>query len=699
MRLLSRLSRLRTTLFQKERLERELDEELRVAVETLAERHEAEGMDPRSARRAAIAALAGPAGLDAVKEDVRDGRIGAGLDAFLFDLRHAWRGLSKASGFTTVVVLTLALGIGANTAIFSVVHAMLLHPLPYRNADQLVYVWADRTTTGYPRAPLSGPELGDLRNGSTTCRAFAAIWASATVALTGDGDPERLRSAFVTTNFFDVLGAEPAFGRTFRPDDSAPGAAPTILLAWDLFQRRFGGNPAVVGRQIIINDTATTVIGVMPKGFRLLLPADASVPDRLQVWHPFWPDLEKNPRQNRLLRVVGRMRPGVTIGEASADVAGIAERSSRQLGIGVAFTTVRLQTDGVREVRGPLLALFAGVSILLMIACVNVAGLIVARAASRAGETALRLSLGASRGRLLRQALAEGFLLTLLGALAGTIAGSVGLRLLVALAPESLSRISSSRIDLTVLLFTLGVSMMWGLFLSLAPLTELFRRGGPGILRTSRRASRMNLRYRTRGVLVVVQIALSVVLLAGAGLLLRAFAEVVRIDPGFRAERHLTFRLALAENRFQNSETVVAFARELQQRLTEIPGVTGVGAISHLPYDDLPNWFLSYRPDVGGQIDASLKYEGALSADTRAMSVGLFETLGVRLVEGRFFTHDDNGSRSAVGDRRRHAGAAAVAGWPCGGPAVSRRSGHTQHTCHGGRRGPARQASEPRRRC
>ena len=219
-----------------------------------------------------------------------------------------------------VVGATLALGVGANTAIFGVVHGILLQPLPYRDADRLAVIWLDHGPAGYPRAPLSGPDLGDLRHATTISGTFeqlGAIWASGTVALTGDGDPEQLRAALVTTNFFDVLGTPSAFGRTFRTDDSAPGAPPTVLIGWDLFQRRFGGDPSVVGRQILVDDRPTTVIGVMPQAFRLLLPLDASVPDHLQVWAPFWPDLEHGPRGNLFLRVVGRMRQGVTVAEAA----------------------------------------------------------------------------------------------------------------------------------------------------------------------------------------------------------------------------------------------------------------------------------------------------------------------------------------------------------------------------------------------
>ena len=243
------------------------------------------------------------------------------VDALLVDLRYAWRSARKAPGFTAVVLLTLALGIGANTAIFSIVHAMLIEPLPYRDANQLAFIWLGA------RGPLSGPDFRDLREGNSVFSEIGGIWASGTVALSGeDRDPEQLRTSLVTTNFFQMLGAAPAFGRTFRSEDGVPDAPPTILLGWDLFSRRFGGDPSIVGRQIVVNDQPTTVIGVMPRAFRLLLPLDSGVPDHLQVWQPFWPEFERGPRGNQFMRVVGRMRPGVSIARARADVDAIARQ-------------------------------------------------------------------------------------------------------------------------------------------------------------------------------------------------------------------------------------------------------------------------------------------------------------------------------------------------------------------------------------
>jgi len=633
------------TLFRKDRVERDLDEEMQAAQALLEERHRRDGLTAAEARRAARIALGG---IEPVKEEIRGRRPGAAADATLLDLRYAVRGLIKAPAFTAVIVATLALGIGANSAIFSVVHTLLLAPLPYRDADRLIFVWSDMTDAGYPRAPLSGPELADLRTRSSTVAGFGAIWAN-TTALTGEGDPEQLRIGLVTDNFFDVLGADPRFGRAFRAEDAVPGARPTILLGWPLFERRFGADASIVGRQILVNDRPTTVVGVMPKSFRLLLPPDSSVPDDLQAWQPFGSGLTRGPRGQQYLRVVGRMRSGATLADARADITGIATRISAEFteygAAGRLFTVVALQQDDVREMRPALLALFAGVAILLVIACVNVACLLIARAAARGRETALRLTLGAGRGRLVRQCLVEGLVLAVLGVVAGVPAGYAVLGVLQALRPHALSRIDLSRFDPPVLAFTIGTALLWGLLFSLAPLFEVMKSDLNASLQQHGRSTPGPVRYRTRAALVVVQIALSVVLLVGAGLLVRAFFQVQQVDPGFRTGSMLTFRVAVPFQRYRPPAAFNAFSRELQRVLGAVPGVTGVGAISHLPYDDLPNWGGGYA------LETATTTSAAPNADYRTVTPGLLETLGVRLVEGRFFTEADQTPVVIVDDR------------------------------------------------
>ena len=641
MRVLKRSASLWRSLFAAAHLDRDLDDELRSALEELAARYVARGMDPAAARRAALAELGG---VEQVKEQVRDRRIGHGVETMVRDVRYAWRSLWKAPGFAAIIIGTLGLGIGATTAIFTVVNALLLEPLPYRDADRLVFVWQDLTDAGYPRAPLAAPELLDLRARATLFEGFGGIWAN-TAALTGDGDPEQLRIGLVTANFFTVLGAEAALGRTFRSDDESQSASPGVILSWSLFSRRFGTDPSVVGRRIQLNGRPTTVIGVMPERFRLLMPPDASVPDDQQAWQLLNVS-PRSPRSQQFIRVVARMKPGVSLPAAQQEIARIAGQVGREFKeygpSGATFYAVRLQDDGVREVRPALLALFGGVAILLLIACVNVASLLVTRAASRAHETALRMALGAGRGRLMRQCITEGLLLAALGGATGLLIGKAGLALLMALRPATLSRIEAAHMSPRVLAFTAGTALVWGFLFSLAPLAELFRTTVTTALQKARRAGAAPVRHRTRAMLVVIQIALSVVLLVSAGLLVRAFMRLQHADIGFRPDGVLTFRVSLAGPRYRGFEPVNTFSRTLREKLGAIPGVTSVGAISHLPYDDLPNWGGPYLPE--GKTEA---FQSRV-ADTRAVSPGFFETVGATLVAGRDFTEADINTSDAV---------------------------------------------------
>jgi putative ABC transport system permease protein len=560
------------------------------------------------------------------------------------DLVHACRLLGQAPGFAAAAIVTLALGVGANTAIFSVVNALLIEPLPYRDASRLVFVWADQTSEGYPRAPLSGPELKDLDDRSTRFDGFGAIWAT-TAALTGDGDPEQLRVGFVSTDFFSILGAEAVLGRTFADGDDSLGPPTSILLSAAVWQRRFGGDPSVVGRRIQVNGQPMTVVGVMAPEFRLLMPPDAAVPDDLDAWIPFNRRFTNGPRGQRYLRVVGRMRSGVAMTEAQQDIARVGrEITAAYVDYGPAgrqFETVALQDDATRDIRGPLLALFGGVGVLLLIACVNVASLLLARAASRSKETALRVALGAGYGRLVRQHLIEGLLLTALGAGAGLLVAGWGLDLLAVLTPDALSRLRAARIDATVVVFSLATIAIWGLLLSLAPLTEAFRLNLATTLARDGRRTSGSVGHRVRATLIIAQIALSVVLLVGAALLVRTFVNVQQIDPGFRSDGVLSFRVALPGQRYGSPDAFNTFARRLQSELAALPGVEGAAGMSHVPYDHVPNWGGPYRAtaDTG---------EAAPQADYRSITPELFDVMGIVLVEGRAFTESDDQSGQPV---------------------------------------------------
>jgi putative ABC transport system permease protein len=615
------------------RLDAELDEELRGYLAEIEARHLASGMDPASARRRALIDVGGA---DQIKEHVRDIRIGRFVEETVRDIGYAWRQLRRSPSFALASVLTLALGVGANTAIFSVVHALLIAPLPYADPSRLVFVWADQAAEGYPRAPLSGPELTDLDTRATAFEGFGAIWAT-TAALTGGDEPEQLRIGHVTHDYFSLLGAATAVGRTFVESDLVNGPPTSILLSASLWRRRFGSDPGIAGARILVNGRPTTVVGVLPDDFRLWMPPDAAVPDDLEAFQLFDRSLPEFPRGQRFLRVIGRMREGVPLAAAQQDVARVGDEISRahaQYGsAGRRFETVSLQADAVREIRGPLLAMFGAVAILLMIACVNVASLLIARAAARTRETAMRIALGAGHARLLRQHLVEGLLLTAIGALAGLVAARWSLAALLALAPASLSRLSSARIDGTVVAVSLAIVFLWGVLLSVAPLSEIWRVRLATAIRLDAARSGSSGGQRLRAVLIGGQIAMSVVLVVAALLLARTFLNVQSVDPGFSADRIQSFRIAV---RAPNRDRALAFHRELQARLSALPGAAGAASISHAPYDHVPNWGGPYTSVAG--LDPSTVPQ----ADYRSLSPGALELLGFRLIEGRSFTeHDD----------------------------------------------------------
>ena len=626
------------------RVDRELDAELRAHVELLTEEKVRAGLSPEEARRRALLEMGG---VEPVKEQVREARAGAGVEGFLRDLALAARSLRRSPGLLSLVTLTLALGIGANTAIFSAAWAALVEPLPYSDPDRLFVLWSDLDRAGYVRAPISGPELYDFREGSLAFEEFASIWTT-TGQLSGEGDPEQIKLGLVTANFLKVLGVAPALGRDFRPEEEGSEAR-VLILTHGLWQRRFGGDPGIVGRSIRAEGTSATVVGVLPRGFEPLFARDANVPPELQALSPFGDRLRALPRGDYFLRTIGRVRAGVGARAAREEIDAISRRIVPQhteyAASGRRFYAVPLKDDVAGEIRPALLALLGGVILLLLLACVNVANLLLARSLLRERETALRIALGASRRHLLRECLAQGLVLASLGGTAGTIVGALGIEALVRLRPEGLVRLDAARLNLPVLLFTAFASIAAGLLFSLAPLRELLRADLRAALASGGR-TQAHLGLRTRAALVVAQVALGVVLLVGAGLLTRTFFRAAEVHPGFRAESVLTFRLSLPFRRY-SEPAVTAFARELERRIAALPGVEAVGAVSHVPLDRLPNWSSPYS---FGTDEAATGHE----ADARAVSPGFFGAVGAEILEGRALeeTDDADGQRVVVVDER-----------------------------------------------
>jgi putative ABC transport system permease protein len=652
------------TTFRGRQLDADLDAELASALDELAARLRRRGLAPAEARRQARLAFGGVA---QTKERTRDERVGIAFERVRADLGYAVRTLKAAPAFSLAVVATCALVVGANTAIFSIVKELLLEPLPYRDPARLVFIWSDLTAAGYPRAPLAGPELADLRERATRLEALGAIWAN-TAQLTGGDDPEQLRIGWVTRNFFQVLGVDPAIGGHFRPEDEEPGAPPAILLSWDLWQRRFAADPAIVGCRIEVNGLSTLVTGVMPRGFRLWLPADASVPDDLQAWRPFGRDIALGPRGQQYLRVVGRLAAGASPADANAEVSAIGRALGREFAEYGAtppvFSAVPLHGDTVRDVRQPLAAVFGGAALLLLLAGVNIANLFVARASARRQQFALRAALGAGRGRLLQQCLAEGLVLGMAGGAAGLAVAAFAVEGLLALRPDGLARVSGA-FDTTVLGFSAGLALAWSLVVSLAAFWTVAGReaAGEGLLRDA--ASRIAggvAESRLRGALVVCQIALGLVLVVAAGLLATTFVRLQHASLGFSTDSALTFRIAPSPGTYRTAAEINALQGALQDALAAHPAIDAVGAVSHLPFDSLPNWSTPYAP-----LDAD-PTAPPRDADARTLTPGYFAAIGAALVEGRDFTSaDDEGARRvAIVDHRL-----AERAWP-GQPAIGK---------------------------
>jgi putative ABC transport system permease protein len=639
MKALSRLRALTRNLLRPAAREQELDEELRAFAEMAVQARIAAGMGEAEARRA-VAIEMGK--VDTVKEEVRAVRAGAGLESLGRDLALAVRQLRRAPAFAATVVATLALAMGANAAVFSVIRAVLLAPPPYHEPDRLMVIWSNLDLAGYRRAPLSGPELLDLREHARGFQDVGAIWTT-TAQISGEGEPEQLRVGLVTANFLSLLGVEPRLGRNFEPAEEGQGAPKVVILSDALWRRRFGADPRVVGRTVRMDGGGVTVIGVAPAGLRLAFAPDANVPPDLQAFAPFLSDHARDPRDQYYLRTVARLAPGVAPEAAAREVAEIGTRLEAEHteyeASGRSFFAVGLQDDAVRPVRPVLLALMGTVGLLLLLACVNVANLLLGRELARREQMAVRAALGATRGRLVLQVMVETLVLACLGLLAGLAVGQVLLHLLIALRPAALSRIGLENIGLDppVLAFTGGVGLIAAIVVSLVGLRGAMRPHLEAVLRAGGRSDDDAPRRRLRRALVISQVALGTILLVGAGLLVRSFVALTQVDLGFHAERVLTFRLSLPRGRYRTVAAGTEFARRLEDRLRALPGVEAVGAVSALPYDDLPNWSTSYTYD-----GVDPKSRGGREADARSVSPGWFETIGAELVAGRGFEESDD---------------------------------------------------------
>ncbi len=552
------------------------------------------------------------------------------------DLRHTLRQLRKDPGFTAVALLTLALGIGANSAIFSVVNGVLLRPLPYPEPDRLVILWEDYTARGGPeREWHSYPNFADWRAESRSFEEMA-VWQGGQPILTGSGgEPERVPGAQVTHGFFPTLGVQPALGRAFLEEEDAPGGPPVVLLSHGLWERRFGGDPAVVGRTVVVNGVEQTVIGVLPRGFRYQPLGD------VDLWQPLGLDAASScGRACVHLRSVARLRPGVTPEAAEAELRTIAARLEAeypQSNTGVSASVFPMRDEIVGDVRPAMLVLLGAVGFVLLIACANIASLVLARGERRRAEVAVRTALGAERGRLVRQLLTESLVLALIGGALAVGLAAAAVAAFPAFAPPDIPRLEEVGIDLAVLGFTLAVTVVAGLLFGLAPALIASRPDVASYLKEGGRSETGRAGSgRVRSGLVVGQVALSLVLLVGAGLLLRSFVELRRADLGFEPEGVLTANLFLPPSRYEAPEAVEAFYRELFDRLEGLPGVRRAAGISGLPLSgggtDIDFYIEGRRLPSAGEEEA-IWY--------RIATPDYFATVGLRLLSGRPFDEDD----------------------------------------------------------
>jgi putative ABC transport system permease protein len=537
----------------------------------------------RAARDAAALRAAEGECVQLAHERERSERRTRYLADLVTDVRFALRGLARAPGFAVVALLTVALGVGANAGIFSVLNGVVLRPLPYAEPERLVRVTTQFPSIGFERFWLSPPEYFELQEQVTSFESVGA-WRTESASVGGDDAPVRVTSSIATPELFDVLGVAPARGRTFLPDEAVPGAPPVALLSHTLWQTAFGASGDIVGRTILVNGTPREVVGVMPPGFDIL---DAGV----LLWTPAI--LDRANRQNRgshYLDVVARLRPGVIVEEARGELRVFASREPTH-GHVHAFSVEQhplavagLQDDLVRDTRKALLLLLGAVGFVLLIACANVANLLLVRAETRQRELAVRSALGGGRGRLTRQLVTEGLVLSLLGGALGLFIGHAGVRALLTIHADGVPRAAEIGLDATVLLFTLGVSLLTGVLFGLAPLLQLAARDTAGVLREAgARATAGGARLHVRRALVLTEIALAVVLLIGCGLLLRSFAALQRVDPGFDARGLVTFEISLPAATYPGGETQNVFYARLFERLGALPGVSGVAAMSGLP--------------------------------------------------------------------------------------------------------------------
>jgi predicted permease len=623
-------------LFRRQAVDKDMDNEMRLHIDLLAQEYERAGRSPTDARRAASRRFGNLLQLKERGHDVRSFRM---LEAVLRDAKYGLRGLIRTPVFTATVVLTLAAGIGANTAVFSIVHGFLIRPLPFPDADQLVEIY--ESIPLYARASASPANWLDWQKESRTFESLAA-WNLAQATLTGGGEPERIRGQKASAELFRVMRVEPLVGRPFTQEDDQPGASPVAIVSRRLWRQRFGEDPAIVGKTLELDGVAHRIVGVMPAEFHLVFRD-------IDYWIPFALDRDRAQQrtEGRYIQVVGRVKSSVTLAAARAEMEAIARRLQRYpSNKDVTVTIVPLREVIGGDVRAPLLLVLAVVSVFLLIACFNVASMLLARSAARTREIAIRAALGAGRGAIVRQLLVESLLLAVIGALGGlliarAVTGSV--------MQSDMAQVADVSVDRGVLIYALGLSVVTGLAFGLGPSLTITRRSAYEYLRGEARAHGS----RSRQILVTAQIAMTVMLLCAGGLLTRSLNALVGTRTGMDVQNVLTMSVGLPEKRYDEAQRV-EFFRQALQRVRSLPGVESAAAAGSLPVVGAPLQdgvfhvrgtplrFPSQDPVKG--LRASDASSGPLTgpfAKIRVVTPGYFKTLGIPTSAGRDFTEQD----------------------------------------------------------
>jgi len=634
------LLRLRS-LFGKGRVESELARELRFHFDQQVRENIARGLP---ADEALYAAMRSMGGVVQIQEECRDMRRTDHLETVWNDLRYAARILSRTPGFTSVIVLTLALSIGANSAIFSVIEGVLLRPLPFVHSERIVRIFFNSDT--YPKFPINPNDFRDFRARNRTFDSIAAITRQ-DVQLSGVGEPVMLRAFEVTAGYFRVLGFAPARGREFTTTDELPEHGRLAILSDRFWRAKFAADRDIVGRSITLNATTFTVVGIMPPGVQHPGNSYHAVPDgdTVDVWYPFTFEGDPNQRGSHFMDAIGRLKPGVSAEQANTDLNAVLaqlkkEHPSEQ---GWRIYLVPLYREMVGRTEHMLYVLLGAVGLLLLIACVNAANLLLARSSVRQREIAVRSALGAARTRIIRQLLTESLLIALSGAALGALLAVGGVRALVVLLPPGFPRAGEIHLNLTVFAFTLLVALLTGLLFGIVPALAASRTDIQQSLREGGRASTGGRRQlRLRDILVVGETALACVLLIAAGLMLHSFVNLMRADPGFQPQQVLTASISLPRAQYKTPPQIRQFYMHLSKTMASLPGVRSAGVGTDLPWT-------GYDENTGFDVEGrSARANDNNSARYHAASPDYFRTLGVPLLHGRFFTAHDNADAENV---------------------------------------------------